>query len=74
MNSSVYKKCSGISLVVQWLRLSAPDGDCSVPGQETGSCMLQLKKKKEKMLNTVTKITHAATKTWHSQIKRRGGT
>ena len=39
------KHCIGTSLVVQWLRLCAPNaGDSgSIPGQETRSQMLQLK-------------------------------
>ena len=42
----------GTSLVVQWLRLHTPNarGPGSIPGQETRSCMPQLK------------ILHAATK------------
>ena len=49
---------SGISLVVQWLRLCAPNagGPGSIPGQGTRSHVLQLK------------IPHSATKTWSSQI------
>ena len=38
-------KLTGTSLVVQWLRLCAPNagGPGSIPGQGTGSCMQQLK-------------------------------
>ena len=50
----------GTALVVQWLRLHAPDvgGLSSIPGQENRSHMLQLK------------IPHEATKTQHSQINQ----
>ena len=63
---------TGTSLVVQWLRLRAPNagGPGSIPGQGTRSqrpqlsvCMPQLK-----ILNAATKIPRAATKTQHSQI------
>ena len=48
----------GTSLVVQWLRLSGPNpgGLGSIPGQGTGSHMLQLK------------ILCAATTTWAHQV------
>ena len=48
----------GSSLLVQWLRLHAPNagGSGSIPAQGTRYHMLQ------------SKIPHAATKTWHSQI------
>ena len=47
-------------LVVQWLRLHAPNagGPVSIPGQGTGSHMLQIK------------VLHATTKAWHSQINK----
>ena len=50
----------GTSLVVQWLRLRAPNagGWGSIPGQGTGSHMPQLK------------ISGAAMKTRRSQIKK----
>ena len=50
----------GTSLVVEWLRLCAPNsgGLGSIPGQGTTSHTLQLK------------IQHATTKTWHSQINQ----
>ena len=51
---------SGSSLVAQWLRLWVPNtgGLGSIPDQETGSHVLQLK------------IPRATTKTWHSQINK----
>ncbi|TEA37365.1 hypothetical protein DBR06_SOUSAS1910057, partial [Sousa chinensis] len=54
-----------ISLVVQWLRLCAPNagGLGSIPGQGTRSFMPQLR---VHMLQL--NIPHAATKTRHSQI------
>ena len=54
------KVISGTSLVVQWLRLHAPNAGAqgSIPGQGTRSHMPQLK------------IPCAATKTWHSQINK----
>ena len=50
----------GTSLVVQWLRLCAPNsgGLGSISGQGTRSHTPQLK------------IQHATTKTWHSQINQ----
>ena len=56
---------SGISLVVQWLRLCTPNagGPGLIPGQGTRSHMLQLR---VHMLQL--KILYAATKTWCSQI------
>ena len=56
----------GTSLVVQWLRLCAPSAEASglIPGQETGSRMLQLK-----ILYASTKIPCAAAKTRCSQNK-----
>ena len=50
-------------MVVQWLRLCAPNagGPGSTPGQGTGSHMVQLK------------ILRATTKTKHSQINERRG-
>ena len=49
----------GTSLVVQWLRLHAPNagGPRSIPGQGTRSRMLQLK-----ILHVATKILPASTK------------
>ena len=48
------------SLVVQWLRLHAPNagGPSLIPGQGTRSHVLQLK------------VLHAAAKTQHSQINK----
>ena len=56
----IRKKRGGASLVVQWLRLCAPNagGPGSIPGQGTRSCMPQLK------------IPSAATKTQCSQINK----
>ena len=56
---------SGISLVIQWLRLCTPNagGPGLIPGQGTRSHMLQLR---VHMLRL--KILHAATKNWYSQI------
>ena len=53
----------GTSLMVQWLRLHAPNagGLGSIPGQETRSLMPQLR---PRMLQL--KILHATTKTQHS--------
>ncbi|TEA32094.1 hypothetical protein DBR06_SOUSAS6610005, partial [Sousa chinensis] len=53
------------SLVVQWLRLHAPNagGPGSISGQGTRSHVLQLK-----ILHAAMKILRAATKTWRSQI------
>ena len=52
---------TGTSLVVQWLRLHAPNagGPGSIPGQGTRSHM-----------HATTKSLHAATKTWRSQINK----
>ena len=57
----------GASLVVQWLRLPAPNagGPGSIPGQGTRSHMLQLKTP-----HTAAKIPCATTKTQHSQINK----
>ena len=57
----------GTSLVVQWLRLLAPNagGLDSIPGQETTSCMPQLN-----ILRAAMKILRAATKTQCSQINK----
>ena len=51
---------SGTSLVVQWLRFHTPNAGVPglIPGQQTRSCMSQLK------------ILCAATKTQHSQINK----
>ena len=50
----------GTSLVVQWLRLHAPNAGAlgSIPSQGPRSHMPQLK------------IPSAAMKTWHSQVKK----
>ena len=50
----------GTSLVVQWLRLNAPniEGPGSIPGQGTRSCWPQLK------------LLCATSKTQHSQINK----
>ena len=64
----LYKNvCRGTSLVVQWLRLHAPNagGPGSIPGQETRSWMQQLK-----IPHAATKILHAETKTRCSQINK----
>ena len=62
----------GTSLVVQWLRLHAPNtrGPGSIPGQGTRSHMLQLKilHAAKKILHVATKIPRATTKTRRSQI------
>ena len=52
----------GTCLVVQWLRLCAPNagGPGSIPGQGTRSCMPQSRPK----------IPHAMAKAWHSQINK----
>ena len=52
---------TGTSLVVQWIRLCTPNtgGPGSIPGQGTRFHMLQLK------------ILNVATKTRHSQIKKK---
>ena len=57
-NSLIKRSEVRISLVVQWLRLHAPNagGLGSVPGQGAKSYMLRLT------------IPHAETKTWWSQI------
>ena len=56
---------SGTSLGVQWLRLSAPNevGLGSIPGQGTGSYMLQIRVHLPKL-----KISRAITKISHIQI------
>jgi len=55
----------GISLAIQWLRLHPPnaEGPGSIPGQGTGSHMLQLRAHMTQL-----KIPNVATKTWHNQI------
>ena len=52
-------------LVIQWLRIQAPNAESPglIPGQGTRSHMLQLK-----IPRATRKIPHAATKTQHSQI------
>ena len=57
----------GTSLVVQWLRLHAPNtgGLGSIPSQGTRFHMLQLK-----ILHVAKKILHAATKTHCSQLNK----
>ena len=66
---------TGTSLVVQRLRLHAPNagGRGSIPGQGTRSCMPQLKdtaRHNVKIPHAMTKIPRAATKTQHSQINK----
>ena len=65
---------SGTSLVVQWVRLHAPNagGLGSIPGQGTRSRMPQLKipQAAMKILQAAMKILQAATKTHHSQINK----
>ena len=58
--------CVGTSLVVQWLKLHAPNagGPGLTPGQGTRSHMPQLKS-----LHVTMKIPHATTKTQHSLNK-----
>ena len=57
------------SLVVQWLGLHVftAKGMGSIPGQVTGSHMPQLRVHR---LQWRSKIEHAPTKTWHSQINK----
>ena len=57
----------GTSLVVQWLRLCAPNarGPGLIPGQGTRSHMPQLR-----VCMMQLKILLAITKTWHSQINK----
>ena len=68
-NNQVFKKIKqeGTSLVVQWLRLHAPnaEGPGSTPGQGIRIHILQLR---VHMLQV--KILYAATKTWCSQINK----
>ena len=54
--------------MVQWLRLQAPDAEglALIPDQGTRCHIAQLS---AHMLQL--KIPHAATKTWHSQIKKK---
>ena len=66
---------TGTSLVVQWLRLRAPNaGDLgSIPGQGTRSRMPQLKIMRaatKKTLHAAMKIPRATTKTRCSQINK----
>ena len=69
------------SLVVQWLRLRAPNagGPVSIPGLGTRPQMLQLRfcmpqltilHATRKIPNAETKILRAAIKTWRSQINK----
>ena len=62
-NTHTQEKVSGISLVVQWLRLYAPNVEDlgSIPGQWTRSHILQLEKRK---------TLNKETKSWHSQINK----
>ena len=57
----------GSFLVVQWLRVCAPDAQDlgSISGQGTRSHRLQLR-----VHMPVLKTPHASTKTWHSQISK----
>ena len=61
-------KMWGTSLVVQWLRLWAPNAGapCSIPGQGTGCYTPQLRIHKLKL-----KIPRATAKTWCSQINNK---
>ena len=60
----------GTTMVVQWVKLPAPNsgGPSLIPGQGTRSHMPQLK-----ILHAAMKIKdpRAAAKTWHSQIKKK---
>ena len=60
-------RSGGTSLVVQWLRLHAPNagGLGSIPGQGTRSYMPQLRVRMPQL-----KILHATTKTQHSPINK----
>ena len=64
----------GTSLVVQWLRIRAPNagGPGSIPGQGTRSRMLQLRAHMLQLKDPTcaTKIPRAATKTRGSQISK----
>ena len=68
MSSSQRSRWEGASLVVQWLRLCAPnaEGLGSIPSQGTRSHMPQL----SRSLYATLGILQAATKTWHSQINK----
>ena len=68
MSSSQRSRWEGASLVVQWLRLCAPnaEGLGSIPSQGTRSRMPQL----SKSLYATLGILQAATKTWNSQINK----
>ena len=61
------KEDFGTSLVVQWLRLCAPnaEGPGSTPSQGLRSHVPQLK-----IPHAVMKVLRATTKTWHSQINK----
>ena len=74
------KDIHGTYLVVQWVRLHAPNagGPGLIPGRGTRSRMLQLRvcmpqlrspHATTKSPHTTMKIPRAATKTWHSQNK-----
>ena len=67
---NIKNRTAGTSLVVQWLRLNAPNvgGPGPIPGQGTRSCMLQLKAHmlQLKIPHAAMKILPAATKTWCS--------
>ena len=69
------KKKTGTSLVVQWLRLCAPNagGPGSIPGQGTRSHMPQLRVRMPqlKILHAATKISHTATKIPRAATKTR---
>ena len=60
VNIYIYIFVMGTSLMVQWVRLHAPNagGPGSIPGRGTRSHM-----------HAATKSSHATTKTWHSQNK-----
>ena len=63
-----YSNASGISLLIQWLRLPVlkAGGPGSIPGQGTRSHMPQLR---VFMPQRRSKIPHSTAKTWHSQNK-----
>ena len=58
----------GTSLVVQWVRLHAPNagGPCSIPSQGTRSRMHAT----TKISHVTTKSPHAATKSPHATLKK----
>ena len=59
---------AGTFLVVQWLKLHAPNagGPSSIPGQGTRSHVLQLN-----ILHAVSKMPLITTKSWHTQISKK---